>query len=43
MSNIANGLSQLKSLVDSKSPYEKVATLVQKTVYPDIDKALGMK
>jgi hypothetical protein len=43
MTNIAGDLSQLKNLVDGKSPYEKVATLVQKTVYPDIDKSIGMK
>ncbi|NAL77957.1 hypothetical protein [Nitrososphaera sp. AFS] len=43
MTNIASDLSQLKNLVDGKSPYEKVATLVQKTVYPDIDKSIGMK
>ena len=39
----ASDLSQLKNLVDSKSPYEKVATLVQKTVYPDIKSATGTK
>jgi hypothetical protein len=43
MTNIASDLSQLKNLVDGKSPYEKVATLVQKIVYPDIDKLIGMK
>jgi hypothetical protein len=43
MTNIASDLSQLKNLVDGKSPYEKVATLVQKTVYPDIDKSISMK
>jgi hypothetical protein len=43
MTNIASDLSQLKNLVDGKSSYEKVATLVHKTVYPDIDKSIGMK
>ena len=43
MTNLAGSLSQLRNLVDAKSPYEKVATLVQKTVYPDTDKVIGMK
>ena len=43
MANIATGLTQLKNLVDTKSPYEKVATMVQKTIYPEINKAIGMK
>jgi glutaredoxin 2 len=42
MTNIASELTQLKNLVDGKSPYEKVATLVQKTVYPDIDKSIDI-
>jgi hypothetical protein len=36
LTKIASDLSQLKNLVYTKSPYEKVAALVQKTVYPDI-------
>ena len=40
---VASDLSQLKNFVDTKSPYQKVATLVQNSVYPDINKAIGMK
>ena len=36
-------LSQLKKTIDEKNPYDKVATLVQKTVYPDIDTAFHLK
>jgi len=36
-------LSQLKKTIDEKNPYDKVASLVQKTVYPDIDTAFHMK
>jgi 6-pyruvoyl-tetrahydropterin synthase len=43
LTKFASDLSQLKSLVDAKAPYEKVATLVQKTVYPDINTASGTK
>ncbi|MGB8934434.1 MAG: hypothetical protein WCC17_04940 [Candidatus Nitrosopolaris sp.] len=30
-------LSQLKNTIDSIDPYDKVASLVQKTIYPDLD------
>jgi hypothetical protein len=30
-------LSQLKNTTDSIDPYDKVASLVQKTIYPDLD------
>ena len=40
---VASDLSQLKNFVDTKGPYQKVATLVQNTVYTDINKAIGMK
>jgi hypothetical protein len=36
-------LSQLKKTIDEKNPYDKVASLVQKTVYPDIDTAFHLK
>ncbi len=43
LTKIGSDLSQLKSLVDAKAPYEKIATLVQKSVYPDINTASGTK
>ncbi len=43
LTKIASDLSELKNLVDSKSPYEKVATMVQKVAYPDINTAIGTK
>jgi hypothetical protein len=36
-------LSQLKKIIDEKNPYDKVASLVQKTIYPDIDTAFHLK
>lgn len=36
-------LSQLKKTINEKNPYDKAATLVQKTIYPDIDTALHLK
>ena len=36
-------LSQLKKTIDEKNPYDKVAILVQKTIYPDIDAAFHLK
>jgi hypothetical protein len=36
-------LSQLKKTIDEKNPYDKVASLVQKTIYPDIDTAFHLK
>ncbi|HET7390681.1 MAG TPA: hypothetical protein VFJ51_07645, partial [Nitrososphaeraceae archaeon] len=36
-------LSQLKKTIDEKDPYDKVASLVQKTIYPDIDAAFHLK
>jgi len=36
-------LSQLKKTINQKDSYEKVATLVQKTIYPDIDTAFHLK
>jgi len=36
-------LSQLKKTIDEKDPYDKVAGLVQKTIYPDIDTAFHLK
>ena len=35
-------LSQLKKTIDEKNPYDKVASLVQKTIYPDIDAAFHL-
>lgn len=40
---LATDLSQLKSSIDAKDPYEKVATLVMKTIYPDLDAAFRLK
>lgn len=40
---LATDLSQLKSSIDAKNPYEKVATLVMKTIYPDLDAAFRLK
>jgi hypothetical protein len=36
-------LPQLKKTIDEKNPYDKVASLVQKTIYPDIDAAFHLK
>jgi uncharacterized protein (DUF4415 family) len=36
-------LSQLKNAIDSKSPYGNVASIVQKTIYPDLDGAFRLK
>jgi len=43
LTKFASDLSQLRGLVDAKAPYEKIATLVQKSVYPDINTASGTK
>jgi uncharacterized protein (DUF4415 family) len=40
---LTTDISQLKSSIDAKDPYEKVATLVMKTIYPDIDAAFRLK
>ena len=36
-------LSQLKKTIDEKNPYDKVASLVQKTIYPNIDAAFHQR
>jgi hypothetical protein len=36
-------LSQLKNTIDTKSPYNTVTTLVQKTIYADLDAAFHLK
>ena len=36
-------LSQLKKTIDEKVPYDKVASLVQKTIYPDIDATFHLR
>jgi hypothetical protein len=36
-------LYQLKKTIDEKNPYDKVASLIQKTVYPDIDAAFPLR
>jgi len=36
-------LSQLKKTINQKDSYDKVATLVQKSIYPDIDTAFHLK
>jgi hypothetical protein len=43
ITKIANDLSQLKSIIDTKNPYGNVASLVQKTIYPDLNAAFGLK
>jgi uncharacterized protein (DUF4415 family) len=43
ITKIANDLSQLKNIIDTKSPYGNVASLVQKTIYPDLNAAFGLK
>jgi hypothetical protein len=40
---VANDLSQLKNIIEAKSPYDKVSSLVQMTIYPDLDVAFHMK
>jgi hypothetical protein len=40
---VANELSQLKKSIDTKSPYGNVASLVQKTIYPDLNAAVRLK
>jgi hypothetical protein len=43
ITKVANDLSQLKNIIDTKSPYGNVASLVQKTIYPDLDGAFRLK
>jgi hypothetical protein len=43
IAKVANDLSQLKNAIDTKNPYENVASLVQKTIYPDFNAAFGLK
>ena len=43
IAKVANDLSQLKNAIDSKSPYGNVASIVQKTIYPDLDGAFRLK
>jgi len=43
IAKVANDLSQLKNSIDSKSPYGNVASMVQKTIYPDLDGAFRLK
>jgi len=43
IAKLATDLSQLKSSIDAKDPYDKVATLVVKTIYPDLDAAFRLK
>ena len=40
---VAADLSQLKTTIDAKSPYDTVPTLVQKTIYPDLNAAFHLK
>jgi len=42
ITRVDNDLSQLKNSIDVKSPYEKVANLVQKTIYPDLKAAFNL-
>jgi hypothetical protein len=43
IATVATDLSQLKSAIDEKDPYDKVASLVQETIYPDIDAAFHLR
>jgi hypothetical protein len=43
IAKLGTDLSQLKSIIDEKGPYDKVASLVQKTIYPDIDAAFHLR
>ena len=43
VAKIGVDLPQLKKTIDEKNPYDKVASLVQKTIYPDIDAAFHLK
>jgi hypothetical protein len=43
IAKVATDLSQLKSTIDEKDPYDKVASIVQKTIYPDIDAAFHLR
>ena len=43
ISKVTNDLSQLKNSIDTKSPYDKVASLVQNTIYPDLNAAFNLK
>jgi hypothetical protein len=43
IAKVANDLSQLKNVIDTKSPYGNVANLVQKTIYQDLDRAFRLK
>ena len=43
ITKVANDLSQLKNAIDGKSPYDNVASLVQKTIYPDLNAVFRLK
>jgi hypothetical protein len=43
IAKVANELLQLKNTIDTKSPYDNVASLVQKTIYPDLNKTFHLK
>jgi hypothetical protein len=43
IAKVANDLSQLKNIIDTKSQYDNVANLVQKTIYPDLNATFRLK
>ncbi|HZC20823.1 MAG TPA: hypothetical protein VE223_04185 [Nitrososphaeraceae archaeon] len=43
ISKVASDIAQLKGGIDTKLPYQRIASLVQKTVYPDINTAFHLK
>ena len=43
ISKVATDLTQLKNSIDTKSPYDTVANLVQKAIYPGLDTAFHLK
>ena len=43
IAKVANDLSQLKNSIDTKGPYDNVASLVQKTIYPDLNPTFRLK
>jgi hypothetical protein len=43
IAKLATDISQLESSIVAKDPYDKVASLVQKMIYPDLDAAFHLK
>ncbi|MDQ6667139.1 MAG: hypothetical protein M3Y53_02810 [Thermoproteota archaeon] len=43
IAKVANDFPQFKNAIGSKSPYGNVASLVPKTIYPDLDRVFRLK